>query len=166
MSWRADPTKVVECTFSDVRRWERAALRDEAWIRDTKNTRWFRYEDCGCIGVFYAGKGVARLKGWFVDPAYRGAGVGDVLMQHAIHLLVLDPQVVQVHRMPMQEVGQKGLALYGFRIVGQSRFSPRGKMAHLDITEEMRAWVRGGGTIRGYVHSRRSVTDAADVQRV
>jgi GNAT superfamily N-acetyltransferase len=60
------------------------AKKDSVFIKNTKNTEWFRYWELGCGGIYHMGRTRARLKSMYVLPEFRGQGIGLLLTEARI----------------------------------------------------------------------------------
>ena len=78
--------KIKEVEHSAVWSWRSRAARDHVSLKDSRRTRWFKAGDLGCAGLYTMGSGRARLKGIWVDPAFRHQGIGTRLTEHLMAL--------------------------------------------------------------------------------
>ena len=69
--------------------WRSRAARERVDLKDTPTTRWFMDGDLACAGLLSLASGV-RIKGVYVDPAFRGQGIGTRLTEHLIDLATLE----------------------------------------------------------------------------
>jgi N-acetylglutamate synthase-like GNAT family acetyltransferase len=85
----APPVTVESVPFADIRHCIARAARDHVSLSDTRNTDWFVVREDGAIvgiaGLMAVQSGY-RLKGAWVDPAYRGRGIGLALTEKRIQL--------------------------------------------------------------------------------
>lgn len=85
---------VLEVPFSSIQHFAAPAAKEHVTIKESKKIRWFVVvsEDgtVGCAGLFQVRPGVVRIKGIFIDPAYRCKGLGSVLTEHVISVAVTD----------------------------------------------------------------------------
>lgn len=76
---------LVEVPYEYVARYRAIAAREGVSLGPTENTTWWRTTDGeGFGGAIRLSPTKARIKGLFVDPAFRGSGVGRA-MTLAIH---------------------------------------------------------------------------------
>lgn len=81
--------RIQAAEYSAVQRFAGAAARERVAITDTARTSW--YTVCGpgqaavdgCAGILWLGR-AARIKGVYVAPEMRGAGLGTQLTEHCI----------------------------------------------------------------------------------
>ena len=74
---------VREVDYIEVRPWASRAARDHVDLADTPRTRWWKVDDVACAGLMLVGHG-ARVKGVYVDPAFRGQGIGTELTEYVL----------------------------------------------------------------------------------
>jgi N-acetylglutamate synthase-like GNAT family acetyltransferase len=78
---------LAEVPFAVVQPLARRAARDRVSISNTRATRWFAAVQSGAIvgvaGLLKFSTGL-RIKGVWVDPAWRGRGIGDALTARLI----------------------------------------------------------------------------------
>lgn len=85
---------IRQVAYARVRPWKSAAARERVDLSDTGATRWFMAEDVGCAGLLpvrlAGGHFAARVRGVFVDPAFRHLGIGTALTEHLIDIAILE----------------------------------------------------------------------------
>ena len=108
---------------------EEENLAEAEWQRRMKNAL-FALSDGKPVGTItylfsdrVKGKHIARIFGVYVDPNYRGQGLGRKLLENALELIQENKGVVKVQLMVNQEQGV-AVTLYkgmGFDVVGQMK---------------------------------------------
>lgn len=88
---------IAQCTFQDVRHFAARAAKERVSITDTRDTIWHAAYDenqkivgCGAVMII---RQSARLKAYFVEPEYRGHGIGNQLVAAGIRDGSADPRV-------------------------------------------------------------------------
>jgi N-acetylglutamate synthase-like GNAT family acetyltransferase len=80
--------EIKEVEFWRIRHLRRAAADARVTLSELANTRWFAaYRDgviLGTAGLTMMSGGRARIRGVWVDPAYRGRGIGDAFSDRLI----------------------------------------------------------------------------------
>lgn len=76
---------IQQVSYAKVRPWLARAARERVDLSDSPATRWFMREDIACAGLLsLVGVGRVRIRGVYVDPAFRRIGVGTDLGEHLI----------------------------------------------------------------------------------
>ncbi len=108
---------------------EEENLAEAEWQRRMKNALFALSDDkvVGTITYVFSdrvkSKHIARIFGFYVDPNYRGRGVGRKLLESALKLIQKNKDVVKVQLFvnPEQGVAVKLYKEMGFVVVGQMK---------------------------------------------
>lgn len=80
-------------TLDQISPWTEAARREDAHLYEGKTPilwfgAWQGETLVGCIGLLapYRGQTEVRIRGWYVDPAWRGQGIGLYLLRQAVEM--------------------------------------------------------------------------------
>lgn len=76
-------TYIEVADYAAVRGWRAAAAREHVSLTDLPGTTWYVVRGVGCAGLQVKG-GRARIRGVYVDPIFRGTGVGTALGERLI----------------------------------------------------------------------------------
>lgn len=69
--------------FADVRKFASPAAREHVSVTDLPGTTWYTVRGIACAGLQVKGQR-ARIRGVYVDPAFRGDGLGTTLGERLI----------------------------------------------------------------------------------
>lgn len=74
--------------FGSVERFAAAAAKERTSIADTPRTSWYVVVKdgviAGCAGLYTVRPGIARIKGVYIAPSHRKAGLGTLLTEHLL----------------------------------------------------------------------------------
>lgn len=88
----AESAEVREVEYAYFpRRWVAQAAQERTSLKDSRNTRWFGIyldgeELVGCAALYVVRPGRQRVKGVFIDPVWRGCGLGTRITEHLLGL--------------------------------------------------------------------------------
>jgi len=114
---------ISETTYAWCARWRSAAAKEHVSISDTPDTCWFRLDDIGCAGLMCKPGQPARIKGVYIDPAFRGLGYGTMLTE----FLMAEARRRGAERMDVYALNPAFYEARGWERVGQNAYG----VAHL-----------------------------------
>lgn len=105
---------------AEIQPWRTRAARDHVDLADTPETSWWKVTDVACAGLMRVrreGHRGGRIKGVYVDPAFRRLGLGTALTEYVIEQAInLGATYVEAYAW-----NSKWYLARGFEVVGRNR---------------------------------------------